>query len=167
MIRDAAPGDVAAIHAVINDGASAYRGVIPADRWHEPYMPLEELEAELAAGVRFSCFVEDGEVQGVMGVQDKGPVVLIRHAYVRTAARRRGIGGRLLAHLVQQEARPILIGTWKAARWAIDFYERHGFRVLPDAQARALLETYWRVPARQMETSVVLADRRFVEGGGA
>lgn len=125
-------------------------------------MLIEGLESEIASGVRFSCFVEDGEILGVMGVQDKGPVVLIRHAYVRTAARRRGIGAQLLEVLARTESRPMLLGTWKAARWAIDFYVKHGFRVLPDDQAQALLPKYWNVPSRQVETSVVLADRRFV-----
>ena len=158
MIRQATPTDFAEILAAINDGASAYKGVIPDDRWHEPYMSDKELQSEIDSGVRFACFVEGGRILGVMGVQDKGPVILIRHAYVRTSARRRGIGGKLLAVLTQKTEKPILIGTWKAARWAIDFYENQGFTVLPDRRARALLEEFWNVPARQMEASVVLAN---------
>jgi len=158
MVRPSTPEDFAEMLAVINDGASAYKGVIPADRWHEPYMSESELQGELDAAVRFSCFIEGGRILGVMGVQDKGPVILIRHAYIRTSARRRGIGGELLAALTQKTEKPILIGTWKAARWAIDFYGKHGFSVLPEPRARALLEAFWNVPARQMETSVVLAN---------
>jgi len=170
LIRQATPADFADILAVINDGASAYKGVIPKDRWHEPYMSDADLASEMEAGVRFSCFVDADRILGVMGVQDKGPVVLIRHAYVRTSARRRGVGSELLSSLTRKTGKPILIGTWKAARWAIDFYGKHGFLVLPDAQARALLEAFWNVPARQMETSVVLAACSFTateeRGGG-
>jgi len=161
MIRPATPSDFAAIHTVINDGASAYKGIIPADRWHEPYMSESDLHAEIDDGVVFSCFVEGEEILGVMGVQDKGPVILIRHAYVRSSARRRGIGAELLSALSRMTSKPILIGTWKAATWAIAFYEKHGFTVLPDGQARALLEEFWNVPVRQMETSVVLANEAF------
>ena len=165
MIQPATPSDFDAIQAVINDGASAYEGVIPADRWHEPYMSRAELGNELEAGVAFLCFVEEGDILGVMGVQDKGAVVLIRHAYVRTAARRRGIGAALLSAVTAASDKPILIGTWKAASWAVDFYTKHGFTVQADADARALLETFWNVPARQMETSVVLASRHWPNAG--
>lgn len=164
MIRDARPADFRDIHAVINDGASAYKGIIPADRWHEPYMSAAALGAEIDDGVAFSCHVDQDEILGVMGIQDKGPVILIRHAYVRTAARRRGIGSALLSVLTRNTSKPILIGTWKAAVWALDFYVKHGFAVLPDAEAQALLAKYWNVPARQMETSVVLANDVFMAG---
>ena len=162
MIREAGHHDITEICNVINDGASAYKGVIPPDRWHEPYMPVADLQSEIAAGVQFSCYVETGEILGVMGVQDKGAVVLVRHAYVRTAARRQGIGAKLLSTLVRKSEKPILIGTWRAARWAIDFYRKHEFSVLPDLQAQNLLRKYWSVPAGQMEASVVLADKRFM-----
>lgn len=160
MIRNATPADFDDIRVVINDGASAYRGVIPEDRWHEPYISEKELRTEIEAGVEFICSVQRGQIAGVMGIQDMGPVVLIRHAYVRTSARRQGLGAELLAGLTQEVTKPILVGTWKAASWAIEFYEKNGFKVLPDAVARVLLETYWDIPVRQMETSVVLADRR-------
>jgi N-acetylglutamate synthase-like GNAT family acetyltransferase len=153
------------IGSVINDGASAYRGVIPADQWHEPYLSAEQLRAEIERGVQFTVLADEGDILGVMGVQDQGPVALIRHAYVRTSARRRGIGAQLLKNLVGDSRKPILIGTWKAAVWAIDFYEKYGFVVLPDAEARALLEKFWHVPERQMETSVVLADERYLRTG--
>jgi GNAT superfamily N-acetyltransferase len=158
VIRRAVTSDFSAIHTVINSGASAYKGVIPADRWHEPYMAVAELLAEIADGVEFSCYVEDDEILGVMGVQDRGGAVLIRHAYVRSSARRRGIGSELLSALSRRTSKPILIGTWKAATWAIEFYVKHGFTLLPDDQARVLLHKYWTVPVRQMETSVVLTN---------
>lgn len=160
MIRRCTDPDLPAMLAIINDAAQAYRGVIPADRWHEPYMPAEELAAEIAAGVVFWGCENDGRLVGVMGLQPVQDVALIRHAYVATAARRGGIGGELLRHLLAQSDRPVLVGTWAAATWAIRFYERHGFTlVAPDEKAR-LLATYWSIPERQVDTSVVLALRR-------
>ncbi|WP_161882707.1 GNAT family N-acetyltransferase [Deinococcus alpinitundrae] len=161
MIRDAAAADFPAILAVINDAAEAYRGIIPADRWHEPYMGESELARQLAAGVRFRCFVEDSTVVGVMGIQDRGEVQLIRHAYVRTEHRSRGIGALLLADLIAGTDKPILIGTWQAATWAIRFYQKHGFRLVSDEEKTPLLKKFWVIPERQIETSVVLADRRY------
>ena len=164
VIRPCTPADTDAIWEIINDGAEAYRGVIPPDRWHEPYMPAEALQAEIDAGVRFFGLESAGDLQGVMGIQDvAGPdgwpdVTLIRHAYVRTSGRQGGIGGQLLAHLMGLERHPLLIGTWAAATWAIAFYEKHGFWVTDSAQARALLQAYWTIPERQIETSVVLAE---------
>jgi len=161
MIRRCGEADVPAICAVVNDAAEAYRGVIPADRWHEPYMPEGELRGELAAGVLFWGAVAGGRLVGVMGLQDVQDVALIRHAYVATAARRHGVGGALLRHLLAQTVRPILVGTWAAATWAIRFYEKHGFALTaPDEKAR-LLRRYWSIPDRQIETSVVLADARW------
>ena len=159
-IRPAGDDDVAAIHEIINDAAQAYKGVIPADRWHEPYMPMLELESEIAKGVRFYCCLQDDRITGVMGIQDVKDVTLIRHAYVRTAARRRGIGQALLEHLNRLTTRPMLIGTWKAASWAIRFYEKNGFRVVGEEDKNRLLRTYWTIPDRQVEESVVLAGRR-------
>lgn len=161
MIRPCTETDFQVVLGIINDGASAYRGVIPADCWHEPYMGAAALRAEMAAGVRFAGWEEQGELLGVMGIQDIKDVTLIRHAYVRTVARRRGIGGQLLRHLLAGTSRPVLIGTWAAARWAIDFYERHGFERVSPAEKDRLLATYWNIPARQVETSVVLADARW------
>jgi len=158
QIRPCTSADVPEIFAIINDAAIAYKGVIPDDRWHEPYMPREDLEREIAAGVRFSGYVENGALLGVMGIQDVKDVTLIRHAYVRTKVRSQGIGGKLLAHLVNLTQRPVLIGTWAAATWAIRFYERHGFRVVDEAEKNVLLQKYWTVPARQIATSVVLVD---------
>jgi GNAT superfamily N-acetyltransferase len=161
-IRPCTATDVPEIFAIINDAAIAYKGVIPADRWHEPYMPLAELEREIAAGVRFSGYVENGILLGVMGIQDVKDVTLIRHAYVRTTARNHGIGGKLLAYLVTLTQRPVLIGTWSAATWAIRFYERHGFRVVSESEKNLLLKKYWTVPDRQIATSIVLADGKWL-----
>lgn len=150
--------DPEAIGAVINDAARAYRGVIPPDRWHEPYMSAEELRAELAAGVNFFCFRRDGRVVGVMGLQSVGDVALIRHAYTLTAEQGSGIGSRLLEHLRSRTERPLLVGTWKAALWAVRFYERRGFRLVGEAEKERLLRRYWTIPERQIEESVVLAE---------
>ena len=157
MIRPCTAADVPAIESIVNDAAQAYRGAIPADCWHEPYMPREELEHELAAGVRFWGYEEDGELVGVMGIQDVKDVTLIRHAYVRTNARRRGIGRALLEHLNSLSRRPVMLGTWKAASWAIRFYEKNGFYVVSEAEKSRLLRKYWTIPERQVEESVVLA----------
>lgn len=163
-IRRCRDDEVAAIGAVINDAAEAYRGIIPADRWHHPYMPEDELRREIEAGVVFSCAERDGVVAGVMGFQDVGDVILIRHAYVRTIDQRAGLGGALLEALSAAAAKPLLIGTWAAATWAVDFYQRHGFRMVSTADKDRLLRTYWTVPERQMETSVVLADAAWWRG---
>lgn len=153
MIERCSPADVARIHAVINEAAQAYRGVIPADRWHEPYMPMQELQEEIAAGVEFWKY---GECEGVMGLQQVKDVALIRHAYTLTRAQGRGVGSALLQHLKRQTDRRLLVGTWKAAGWAVRFYEGRGFRLVGDAEKRRLLEQYWNVPERQIEESVVL-----------
>ena len=165
MIRRCTQGDLAAIHAIINDAAEAYRGHIPADRWHEPYMAEDELRHEIDAGVVFWGWVGDDRLLGVMGLQDVADVALIRHAYVATAARRTGIGGKLLEFLLHRASRPVLIGTWAAATWAIRFYEKHGFRVVSPAEKERLLRKYWSISDRQIETSVVLAGPGWQEGG--
>jgi N-acetylglutamate synthase-like GNAT family acetyltransferase len=160
MIRQCETDDFEAIYEIVNDAAIAYKGVIPADRWHEPYMPREELQHEIDAGVRFWGYEEDGDLIGVMGIQDVQDVTLIRHAYVCTTQRRKGIGGKLLSHLLTLTDRPILIGTWAAATWAIRFYEKHGFRLASEGEKNRLLKKYWSIPDRQVETSVVLAERK-------
>ncbi len=157
MIKKCEPKDFNEIYDIINDGAMAYRGIIPADRWHEPYMTEEELRKQLNDGVLFWGFIEDDKISGVMGIQLKGDVTLIRHAYVRTAQRNKGIGGKLLQHLLAIATTPVLIGTWSDATWAIEFYQKHGFHLLPDEEKNNLLRKYWTIPARQIETSVVLA----------
>ncbi len=166
MIRRCVEVDFDAILAIVNQAARAYDGVIPADRYHEPYMPAEELRGEIDAGVEFWAWEEAGTVLGVMGAQDVKDVTLIRHAYVHTADQGRGIGARLLAHLHAQTTRPLLIGTWADAVWAIRFYQKHGFELTSAVQKAALLRRYWSVPERQIETSVVLAERGWRAGAG-
>lgn len=162
-IRPCADRDLEEIFEVINDGAQAYEGVIPADRFEVPYMPREELKREIAHGVRFWGVEREGRLVAVMGLQDVEDVTLIRHAYVRTAHRRRGIGGRLLSELRAGATRPLLVGTWAAAEWAIAFYRRHGFELVPREQVPVLLRRYWSIPERQIETSVVLAERTWLD----
>ena len=164
MIRDCDDGDVAAIRTIINAAAHAYKGVIPADRWTEPYMPEAELRGEIEAGVGFCGYLEDGRLRGVMGTQEIEDVTLIRHAYVAPAHQRRGIGGALLDRVAGETTTPILIGTWADAGWAVRFYRKHGFRLVPAAAARILLKRYWSIPDRQIETSVVLADPAWFAG---
>jgi GNAT superfamily N-acetyltransferase len=161
VIRRCGPADVPALFSIINDAAQAYRGIIPADRWHEPYMPREELEREIQGGVAFWGLESGGELAGVMGIQDRGEVTLVRHAYVRTAQRRHGIGEKLLRYLENTTDNPILIGTWASAAWAIRFYERNGYRLLSRGETDRLLRRYWSIPERQIETSVVLANARW------
>lgn len=156
-IRPCSDRDNRAIMAIINDAATAYKAVIPADRWHEPYMPLDALEAEIAAGVCFTGYTTDGRLVGVMGIQNVRNVRLIRHAYVLSHHQGLGIGSALINHLRGTGASPILIGTWAAASWAIGFYQRHGFALVPEPVIAQLLKTYWDVPERQIATSVVLA----------
>jgi N-acetylglutamate synthase-like GNAT family acetyltransferase len=161
MIRKGADEDFEEILNIINDAAIAYKGVIPPDRWHEPYITKEELQGQIEDGVRFSCYVDNNEIVGVMGIQDKAEVKLIRHAYVRTKQRNKGIGALLLQELIKDSKKPILIGTWKAAAWAIRFYEKHGFRVVREEEKNRLLKKYWAIPDRQVETSVVLVDGKY------
>ncbi len=159
MIRKCDDTDFEVIYEIINDGAEAYKGVIPADRLKEPYMDRDELRHEIDAGVEFWGYEEAGELLGVMGIQHVLDVTLIRHAYVQTARQNRGIGGKLLLHLRTMTSRPILIGTWADASWAIRFYEKHGFRVVTVEEKNRLLKKYWSIPDRQIETSVVLAEQ--------
>jgi N-acetylglutamate synthase-like GNAT family acetyltransferase len=161
IIRRSVDADFPAMLAIVNDAAHAYRGVIPTDRWREPYMPLDELEHEIADGVVFWVAEEDGRLAGVMGIQDKGDVALVRHAYVAPGTQRSGVGTRLLRHVEALVDKPILIGTWAAASWAIQFYERNGFTVVSSDEKDRLLRTYWSIPTRQIETSVVLANERW------
>jgi GNAT superfamily N-acetyltransferase len=156
-IRVCRRDELTAILAIVNAAAEAYRGVIPADRWHEPYMTRRELESEIAAGVAFWGYEADGALIGVMGIQAVGDVELIRHAYVLPGSQRRGVGGALLEHLSARSERRMLVGTWAAAEWAIDFYRRHGFALASPERGAALLKRCWTIPDRQVETSVVLA----------
>ena len=159
MIRRCDERDFELIWSIINDGASVYAGVIPADCWTEPYMSRAKLRAEIEHGVTFWGHEQNETLQGVMGIQQVDDVTLIRHAYVRTDSQKRGIGGHLLSHLRDLAHGPVLIGTWADATWAIHFYEKHGFHVVTPERKERLLRRYWKVPDRQVETSVVLADR--------
>ena len=160
-IRLCSDSDLDAILAIVNQAAEAYRGVIPADRWHEPYMARRELDSEIAAGIAFWGYEQDGVLIGVMGIQPVRDVDLIRHAYVRPEGQRQGVGRALLEHLRRQSTRRMLVGTWAAAAWAIAFYRRHGFDLVSPGHKTELLETYWTIPERQIETSVVLANPPF------
>jgi GNAT superfamily N-acetyltransferase len=155
-IRRCRDDERAAILAIVNAAAEAYRGVIPADRWRDPYMPADELDAEIAAGVRFWGYEADGALVGIMGIQRVRDVDLIRHAYVSPGDQRRGVGGALLEHLAGPAPRRMLVGTWAAADWAVAFYRRHGFELVSPERKDVLLKTYWTIPDRQIETSVVL-----------
>ena len=157
MIRRCTAADVPAIEAIINEAAQAYRGVIPGDCWHEPYMPREDLLAEIEAGVKFWGWEDSGALVGVMGIQKVRDATLIRHAYVRTGQQGRGIGGALLDSLIARASGKLLVGTWAAAKWAIRLYQRHGFRLVGTEEKDRLLSTYWKISPRQKETSVVLA----------
>jgi GNAT superfamily N-acetyltransferase len=157
-IRPCRDDEREAILAIVNVAAEAYRGVIPADRWHEPYMSSSELDGEIRAGVVFWGYEADGELIGIMGIQPVRDVDLIRHAYVITGNQRRGVGGELIEHLRRLSDRPMLVGTWAAADWAINFYLRHGFEQVSPERKTKLLKSYWTIPDRQIETSVVLAN---------
>jgi N-acetylglutamate synthase-like GNAT family acetyltransferase len=163
LIRRSHDNDFAAMLRIINDAAHAYRGVIPADRWHEPYMPADEMANEIADGVVFWVAEQDGQLLAVMGIQDKGEVALVRHAYVAPTTQKSGVGTKLLHHVEGLTDKPILIGTWSDASWAIEFYRRNGFTLVPAAEKDRLLRKYWSIPARQIETSVVLGNPRWME----
>ena len=163
MIRCCDEHDMELIWAIINDGAQAYKGVIPADCWTEPYISRKELQQEIDEGVVFWGLEEHGTLAGIMGIQQVQDVTLIRHAYVRTSGQKRGIGTQLLSHLQELAKGPVLIGTWTDAVWAIRFYEKHGFQRVGAREKDRLLKKYWTVPERQIETSVVLADPRWCE----
>jgi GNAT superfamily N-acetyltransferase len=160
-IRKCIGADVEMILEIINDSAKAYKGIIPADRWHEPYMTRDGLECEIDSGVSFYGFEVEKRLIGVMGIQDRGEVTLIRHSYVRSRHRNQGIGTRLLRALESKTEKPILIGTWSAATWAVAFYEKNGYRLLGKEEKTELLKRYWTIPDRQIETSVVLANSRW------
>jgi N-acetylglutamate synthase-like GNAT family acetyltransferase len=161
VIRESTDADAGTILAIINDAAHVYRGVIPADRWHDPYMSRDELTKEMADGVVFWVAEQNERILGVMGIQDKGDVALVRHAYVARTTQRAGVGTRLLRHVEMLVDKPVLIGTWADASWAIEFYRRNGYTLVSPADKDRLLRRYWSIPARQIETSVVLANERW------
>jgi GNAT superfamily N-acetyltransferase len=157
MIIRLQPTEFKAILHVVNDAAEAYRGVIPEDRWKEPYMSTAELRREIESGVEFYGWVEDDVLVAVMGIQLVNDVTLVRHAYVLTNRQRKGIGEKLLRHLLSlARTSEVLVGTWEAAYWAIRFYEKHCFQLVSREEKDRLLRKYWDIPERQIETSVVL-----------
>jgi len=158
VIRLCSDQDFEHIHTIINDGAHAYKGIIPTDRWTDPYMSSTQLQHEIDEGVIFWAYEDNCKLSGVMGIQQVHDVTLIRHAYVLTACQKKGIGARLLSHLRELATSPVLIGTWADATWAIHFYEKHGFQVVSAIEKDHLLRKYWSIPDRQAETSIVLAD---------
>jgi N-acetylglutamate synthase-like GNAT family acetyltransferase len=163
MIRRCDNSDFEIIYEIINDSAQAYKGVIPIDLWEEPYMSKDELRHEIGEGVLFWGYEESGKLVGVMGIQHVQDVALIRHSYIRTMDRNKGIGSKLVSYLSKQTARPILIGTWADAVWAIRFYEKHGFRLATQEEKNQLLKKYWSISQRQIEASVVLADQKWLD----
>jgi GNAT superfamily N-acetyltransferase len=163
VIRHSTDADFPRVLAIINEAAQVYRGVIPNDQWHEPYMPADELSREIASGVAFLLAEDESGVLGVMGVQDRDDVTLVRHAYVSPSHQRKGVGLTLLRHIEALTTKPILIGTWADASWAIAFYRRNGFTLIPRDQIAGLLKTYWSIGDRQIATSVVLASRQWIE----
>ena len=166
MIRESTDKDFDEILAVINDGATAYRDVIPPDCYHEPYMSKQDLRSALREGISFWVKENDGLMGGIMGIQNVDDVTLIRHAYVRTSQQRHGVGSKLLSHLLRLADRPVLVGTWRAADWAIQFYRRHGFEMLSQDHTPEILQRYWSISERQIETSVVLAQRSWLKASG-
>jgi GNAT superfamily N-acetyltransferase len=162
MIRECTPDDRNALFEIINDGSQAYKGIIPDDCYHEPYMSREELNAEIAHGVCFYGWEKEGVLLAVMGIQDMGDVTLIRHAYTRTTHRGSGMGSALLAYLLDSSEKPFLVGTWSDAIWAIRFYGKHGFEQVDWETKTRLFNTYWTISPRQNETSVVLADKKWL-----
>jgi GNAT superfamily N-acetyltransferase len=165
LIRPCTASDLPAIHSIVNAAAEAYRDVIPADQWHEPYMSMAHLEREVASRVAFVGLEEEGELTGVMGIQPVLDVDLIRHAYVLPSQQGRGVGTALLNHLQASASRRTLVGTWAAASWAIAFYRRNGFVQVPPPLATTLLTRYWSIPDSQVRTSVVLAKPSFDTSG--
>jgi N-acetylglutamate synthase-like GNAT family acetyltransferase len=163
VIRQCNHRDFEILYSIINEAAQKYKGVIPEDCWKIPYMPEDELKHEIDEGVVFWGFETQGELIGIMGMQQIQDVTLIRHAYVRPAQQHRGIGKQLLGELCRQTDRPMLIGTWADAAWAIRFYEKHGFKRVPPREKDRLLKKYWSISARQTATSIVLADKKWFD----
>lgn len=161
MICKLTNADFNSILTVVNNAAEAYKGIIPEDRWKEPYMPAHELKEEIESGLQFYGWIENNALIAVMGIQPVNDVTLIRHAYVLTNQQRKGIGEKLLKHLLGLvKTSKVYVGTWETAHWAIKFYEKHGFKLVSTKEKNKLLSKYWNIPERQIETSVVLELKR-------
>lgn len=163
MIRQCDESDFERIYEIINDAAKAYRGHIPENCWHEPYMSRDELSRQIQDGITFWGAEQNSQLAGVMGIQEKEDVTLIRHAYILTKVWRQGIGTDLLRRMEKATEKPILIGTWANATWAISFYQKSGYQLVSEAKKNLLLKKYWIIPEIQIETSVVLADAKWIK----
>ncbi len=161
MICKLTDDDFQAILTIVNEAAISYKGKIPVDRWKEPYMPPEELKEEIGHGVQFYGCKENDTLIAVMGIQHVNDVTLIRHAYTLTSHQRKGVGEKLLKHLLNlAQTKRLLVGTWETAPWAIRFYQKHGFSLVSKEEKTRLLKKYWDIPERQVQTSVVLEHKR-------
>ena len=157
MIREYTKIDSSEILHVINNAASKYKGIIPDDCWHEPYMSEKELINELNDGVHMYGYHDNNKLIGVIGVQEVKDVILIRHAYTLTSYQSKGKGGILLEYLLKQNQNSrLLVGTWKNATWAIQFYKKFDFIIHTKDETALLLKKYWNIPTKQVENSVVL-----------
>ena len=157
MITECTKKNISNILYVINDASLKYKGIIPNDCWHEPYMTKQKLISEFANGVRIFGYNKDNNLVGVMGIQELKDVTLIRHAYILTQYQGLGIGKSLLQHLFKiKTSSCLLVGTWRDATWAIQFYEKFGFVLHTKKQTAQLLKKYWDLPSKQIENSVVL-----------
>ena len=157
MIREYKKSDSSKILHVINDAAIKYKGIIPDNCWHEPYMSEQELVNELNAGVRMFGYNRNNKLIAVIGIQKIKDVILIRHAYTLTSHQGRGTGSTLLKYLLKKNHNSrLLVGTWQSAIWAIRFYEKFGFILHTKKQTTKLLKKYWKIPLKQIKNSVVL-----------
>ena len=162
MIRKCTKADFSQILEIINDSAKAYKGTIPEQLYREPFVSSDYLESEMASGVRFSCYMKSENILGVMGVQDFDDVTLIRHSYIRTNSRRKGIGGLLIQSILKDTGKPVLVGCLKTMTWAISFYEKHGFTILPEEERDSLRAKYWKLSKEHVVNSVVMGDARWI-----
>ena len=157
MISEYMKSDSSKILYVINDAAIKYKGIIPDNCWHEPYMTEQELVDEFTDGVRMFGYNRNNKLIGVIGIQEIKDVILIRHAYTLTSYQGKGIGSALLKYLLKRNQNyRLLVGTWQNARWAIQFYEKFNFILHAKKQATQLLKKYWKIPLKQIKNSVVL-----------
>ena len=157
MINEYTKKDISKILHVINDASIIYKGIIPDNCWHEPYMSEQELIDEFGYGVLIFGYHYNNKLIGVIGIQDLKDVVLIRHAYTLTSYQCKGTGSALLEYLLKKNQNSrLLVGTWRNATWATRFYEKFGFILHAKDQSTLLLKKYWKIPSNQIKNSVVL-----------